>query len=158
MPADRERELMQRALSLVEAEVGSPVRVGTVQTAARKQTPAPAGRMTGAETTAEVGRVNSDGEPIVTVTMAVRDVYTRGQLKEGTMVVRMRLSGNILPEWDIESVDIDVDLGGSDGVQRARVFPKQGVGKMGATGGGGGAGRNIDGVGSGRVRLFRPER
>ncbi len=133
VPADRQRELTQRALSLLEAEVGSPVRMGATQTAARKK----------AETTAEVGRVNAAGEPIATVAMPVRDVYTRGQLKEGTLVVRMRRAGKILPEWEIDSVDVDVDLGDSGGgVQRVRVFPKAAGATPAAAGG---------------VRLLRPE-
>jgi len=56
-------------------------------------------------------KINQSGESTLTRSIPVSHMYVNGRLHKGTAAVVMTYSGAIFPEWRIESVSVNVEVG-----------------------------------------------
>ena len=97
----RKAHLVDEAVSILEGNLGSPVRVvGTKSCTVMRDT--------------------------ATISVAMSNLFANGKLLEGVAVLQAQRKGMLFPEWELDKVFLDVDLmhagDNSKGVERIRVW------------------------------------
>ena len=83
MSEDRKAHLVKQAVSILEGNAGSPVQViGTTSCT-----------------------ITSD---VATISVAMRNLFLRGKLLEGTAVLHARREGLFFPDWRLDKVYLDL--------------------------------------------------
>lgn len=121
---EKEVALLSEAVLLIEAECGSPVRASKDGgRRVRAQEVLEAGEKTSNRDSDGTLKTNQSGESTLTRSIPVSHMYVNGRLHKGTAAVVMTYSGAIFPEWRIESVSVDVEVGEERGNVVVQIYP-----------------------------------
>ena len=120
LDSTRQLQFTRRAISALESRTGSPVKWPGKY---------PSQALDGRSQAASIlESIDDKGRPIATLSVAVTDIYSNGQLRNGQLTIRIVYDYTIWPllrDWSLESVWVDIHApdGKEESTVRVQILP-----------------------------------